>query len=190
MKTDVITVDNKGDSLQLALNRIEGLANSVTKSDKNGHYLRLMAEELFGIVSANAGDFTAKFWAENQNRDFRIVLEADAKELPDEAKKDLLSISSTGENSEDSGIMDKIGSLFCFFAKGGNAANVKTFDCGYSETSGDISWSLKDYKSTIKNKNLDASLEELSKSVIANIVDDIKVGVKDKKVKIEIFKTF
>ena len=96
----------------------------------------------------------------------------------------------TGENSEDSGIMDKIGSLFCFFAKGGNAANVKTFGCGYNESSGDISWSLKDYKSTIKNKNLDASLEELSKSVIANIVDDIKVGVKDKKVKIEIFKTF
>ena len=79
MKTDVITLDNKGDYLQVALDRIEGLAKAAPLSGKDSLYLRLMAEELFGIVRADAGDFTAKFWAENNDNDFRVVLEADAK---------------------------------------------------------------------------------------------------------------
>ena len=190
MKTDVITLDNKGDYLQVALDRIEGLAKAAPLSGKDSLYLRLMAEELFGIVSADAGDFTAKFWAENNDNDYRVVLEADAKELSDSAKKDLISISSSGENTDNFGIMDKVGSLFSFFAKGGASNASAAFGYGYNESADDISWSLKDYRTTVKDKNLDAPLEELSKSVIANVVDDIVVGVKDKKVKIELFKTF
>ena len=190
MKTDVITLDNKGDYLQVALDRIEGLAKAAPLSGKDSLYLRLMAEELFGIVSADAGDFTAKFWAENNDNDYRVVLEADAKELSDSAKKDLISISSSGENTDNFGIMDKVGSLFSFFAKGGSSNASAAFGYGYNESADDISWSLKDYRTTVKDKNLDAPLEELSKSVIANVVDDIVVGVKDKKVKIELFKTF
>lgn len=193
MKTDTISTYSKGDFLQISLDRIEGLANTQNLSQKDALYLRLLAEELFEIVKGSTGDFSAKFWAENVGNDYVIVLEADAVDLTEDAKKELISISSTGENSNVFGVMDRIRSLFGILAVGVDSSTlpgVTSFGYGYNNTGEDLSWSLKKYKKAVTENNLDPAIEEISKSVVANVADDIVVGVKDKKVKIEIYKSF
>lgn len=193
MKTDTISTYSKGDFLQISLDRIEGLANTQNLSQKDALYLRLLGEELFEIVKGSTGDFSAKFWAENVGNDYVIVLEADAVDLSEDAKKELISISSSGENSNVFGVMDRIRSLFGVLAVGVDSSampGVTSFGYGYNNTGEDLSWSLKKYKKAVTEHNLDPAIEEISKSVVANVADDIVVGVKDKKVKIEIYKSF
>ncbi len=193
MKTDTITISSKGDSLQVALDRIEGLANTQKLSQKDSLYLRLLGEELFEIVKGASEDFTAKFWAENVDNEYVIVMEADAIDLTEEAKQNLISISSTGENTNVFGVMDRIRSLFGVLAAGIDTSSlpgVTSFGYGYNKADDDLTWSLKKYRKAITENNLDPAIEEISKSVVANVADDIVVGVKDKKVKIEIYKTF
>ena len=63
MRTDITTIDSNGNGVQLALNRIEGLADVGMLARKDRLHLRLLAEETFSMVTAIVGEFSAKFWA-------------------------------------------------------------------------------------------------------------------------------
>ena len=192
MKTEVVMINGKGDYLPQALDRIEGLANVATLSTKQSLYLRLLAEELFTLVRGITGDFDASFWAENDGNEFKVALLADVVEVSEEQKNELISLASNGKNSAHQGVMSKVGTIFEFLLKGFECYNLnsKVSSLQYAELGAskeDNKWSLAAYKANVTE---DEALEELEKSIVANIADDIVVSVVDKKVKIEIFKKF
>ena len=78
MRTDITTIDSNGNGVQLALNRTEGLADVHMLTKKDRLHLRLLAEETFSMVTAIVGDFSAKYWAEGEEGEYRIILQADA----------------------------------------------------------------------------------------------------------------
>ena len=98
MRTDITTIDSNGNGVQLALNRIEGLADVGMLVKKDRLHLRLLAEETFSMVTAIVGEFSAKFWAESGEDEYRIILQADA-DITEQEEAQLLSVSSSGENS-------------------------------------------------------------------------------------------
>ncbi len=53
-------------------------------------------------------------------------------------------------------------------------------------------WSLMEYRDLVKQKKeaYEAEWDELEKSIIANLADDVRVGIRDRKVNMEIFKKF
>ncbi len=200
MITDVVLVDSSGDSLQTALDRIEGLAISQNIGIKNKLYLRLIAEELFGLVRGLAGSFSGKFYAEGEDNDYRVVLEANAVYLNDIDKEKLIQISTTGINEDNIGIMSKIRYIFGIYLGGDDStiAGFENYSLGLQEQEEkQRAWSLKKYKETVAhnkeaaaNKDWDNVWDELERSVIANVADDIVVGIKNNTVKVEVYKTF
>ena len=107
MRTDITTIDSNGNGVQLALNRIEGLADVGMLARKDRLHLRLLAEETFSMVTAIIGEFSAKFWAESGEDEYRIILQADA-DITEQEEAQLLSVSSSGENTAGKGIMARI----------------------------------------------------------------------------------
>ena len=51
-------------------------------------------------------------------------------------------------------------------------------------------WSLDEYRNTVKKEEKTAEWDELEKSVIASVADDVIVGVKGKNANIVIVKKF
>ena len=209
MRTDITTIDSNGNGVQLALNRTEGLADVHMLTKKDRLHLRLLAEETFSMVTAIVGDFAAKYWAEGEEGEYRIILQADA-DITEEEEKQLLSISSSGENTAGKGIMAKIWELYSAALKKNRKAAVMEAARGmtYSEAEllygklgtirfdgedgEEYAWSLKQYKSNVaklmkENDSVKGEWDELEKSIGANIASDVQVGVTEDHVKMVIY---
>lgn len=209
MRTDITTIDSNGNGVQLALNRTEGLADVHMLTKKDRLHLRLLAEETFSMVTAIVGDFSAKYWAEGEEGEYRIILQADA-DITEEEEKQLLSISSSGENTAGKGIMAKIWELYSAALKKNRKAAVMEAARGmtYSEAEllygklgtirfdgedgEEYAWSLKQYKSNVEklmkeDNSVKGEWDELEKSIVANIASDVQVGVTEDYVKMVIY---
>ena len=167
MRTDITTIDSNGNGVQLALNRIEGLADVGMLARKDRLHLRLLAEETFSMVTAIIGEFSAKFWAESGEDEYRIILQGDA-DITEEEEAQLLSVSSSGENTASKGIMARIWKHYKAALKENRKAAVMEAARGmtYSEAEllygklgtirfdgedgEEYAWSLKQYKSNVQ----------------------------------------
>ena len=209
MRTDITTIDSNGNGVQLALNRIEGLADVGMLARKDRLHLRLLAEETFSMVTAIVGEFSAKFWAESGEDEYRIILQADA-DITEQEEAQLLSVSSSGENTADKGIMARIWKHYKAALKENRKAAVMEAARGmtYSEAEllygklgtirfdgedgEEYAWSLKQYKSNVQKllKEDDSAKgwwHELEQSIVANIASDVRVGVTEDHVKMVIY---
>ena len=176
MRTDIITLGPKGANVQIALSHIEGLGRIQGLSHKDALHLRLLTEEVLSIVSIAVTDFTAKLWAESEGKIFKIVLEANVDTSVDATGK-LLSLSSTGKNEANQGLGQKIASIFRIGVGG--------------KTEDDYSWSLNSYKKEIqKHPDPSVKIENMEKSIIANLASDVRVSIKNGKALMIVEKKF
>ena len=191
MKTDVITVTNAYDQIEKALILTEKTAIYKELSHKDTLTLRLLTEEMMSMVRSITGDIEGKFWIEDENKNFQLVLEVES-DLSFDQRKQLVSASSSGKNEATKGFMGKIRAFF-------------ESDEGYPfyiepvwETPGgldtELTWSLALYREQIresmKNKGdgAEEAWDELEKSVVSKLADDVKVSIRNSTVKLMIFK--
>ena len=162
-----------------ALNRVEGLANVNQLSERDSLRLRLLAEETFGLVRGMTGDFQAVFWAEDENGMFTLDLEA---EVNKDKADDLKSMATVPEVFKEKGVMGKIRGIFR------NAMVSGKLAAAAKGTKGD-SWSLKSYMADTKEEegNQEA-YDELEKSVVAKLADDVTVSVNEGRVRMVVYK--
>ncbi|MBQ8967440.1 hypothetical protein [Ruminococcus sp.] len=208
MKTDVITITSdlagKEDAMQAAerfceYNGIEG---------RGAKHIRLLTEETVSMVHGIMDNFRGELWLESDRIDkgtmCRICLSA-MKSADGLQEEKLLSVATSGKNENAKGIMGKIRELFRMSIQH-NADGVYTFtdpaaDSWYymgvhgSEMASGAAigaglWSLMAYRSNLSESVSKASEEwdELEKSIIANIADDVKVWLKSDSTQIIIEK--
>ena len=111
--TEKIKLTNTGEGMNEALTMTEKAASLFNLDDKNRLRARLLAEELLSMTRSIAGEFSADYWIdlEEGTRNFIIHLEAKTQ-LDYSKRKELLSVSTTGQNTANPGIMDKIRGIF------------------------------------------------------------------------------
>ena len=200
MKTKEIIVTNEGKGMEEALAGTEQLGIEKGLSSKEKLHLRLLAEELFGMIRSITSAMEAKYYIEYENKSFRIYLETEVEELTREMRKELLSVSSSGANAAAKGFMGKLKDMVSASllpsedATGMVTANMMNMGCstGY-HAEGAFEWTMAQYIETIKSEQGDEAAEawdELEKSIIANIADNISIFINKLNVKIEISKTF
>ncbi len=211
MQTDKIRVTSDGVGTEAALNETVKFAEYVGLDEKESMKLRLLAEETMGLVTAITNKFDADFWIERvDEKDCKIHLLAYTRMTLDK-KDELIEVSSSKSNSAYSGFMGKIrelieNSVYSFEEMGELQAqygysplmygsmgmmDVDTF----SATSGISAWSMEQYRQNIEDarESDDAAQEawdELEKSIVANVADDVKVYIKGDTVEMVIEKKF
>ena len=215
MQTEKIEIDNSGQGISRALEEAERFAASLELDKKGCFHLRLLAEEALGMLQAVAGEFNASFWLEWRDSIFRwlnggtCALHIDARANVNYlGRKEFLSLSTKGQNSASRGIMEKIRELveaglygmeesLRFQTEYGagilDYGTLGMVNEGMSQVL--YSWSMQKYKEGVAgtktgDKAAAEAWDELEKSVIANIADEVRVGVRKGSVELVIVKDF
>ena len=204
-KTQIMRVDSHEGGMLEALAMTEQLGTDVGLEKKQRLHLRLLAEELFGMLRSIAGDVKADYWLEHEGKRFEMHMQSEMK-LTEEMRGQLISASSSGENAAARGLMGKIrvmiAEVLCKDVEG--PALLSGFSLGMmgmasptaqSAAAGTYHWSMEQYMDEVKKRKdeSDAASEawdELEKSIVANIADDVGVWIVGSEVEITVSKAF
>lgn len=202
MKTDVIHVSSSGKGMNEALAQAEAAANYKSLSKKDAIRMRLLAEELLGMFRSIVGETEADFWVEDENKSFELHLISDTQMTTDKRKK-LISVSTKGENAAAKGVMGKLRDLFAkamepddddspsYFMGGWMAPSLGSSSMPVMGEVGAELWSLNQYKLSLKNKQENKEeWDELEKSIVASIADEVKIYIRGENTEMVIFKKF
>lgn len=205
MKTSKIKVNSRGYGMEYALDEVEDFSRLMGFDERSARRARLLAEETMSMVRAIVDEFSASFWMESTpDCNCELHLQAEAP-MDYDKKQELISASTKQRNEASVGIMGKIkdfieDSLY-------NMQDGASVAIGESQAMGmagmvmnDIhmwSWSLEQYRQDVQEQKekgddeaIDDLLDELEKSIVANIADDVKVSVKGNSIEMVIRKNF
>ena len=198
MKSNVCKIENGTKDLEAILRESEKVAVYNELSHKQALQLRLICEEIDGMLPAIIDDFNGDLWIEFENGVCRVNVSVKFGEFTAGKKKDLIAVAKNKKNAAAVGITGKIRSAVeSFFldeepiqayTASSSAFHLAT---GYSEGI-DYSylWSLEQYRSSVNPEKQKDDWDELEKSVIASVADDVIVGVKGKQAEITVIKKF
>jgi len=198
MKTNTIKVNNKGEGTQNVINEVSKYCKYMEFDKKLSLHLQLLGEETISLINSIAGEFEGKFWIEDDGKIAKLHLEA--KVITDLEQRDqLLSVSKSGENIFSKGILGKIRDMvdICMVNDSypSNMYNMMSYGLGssYSNMTSDMImtdmiWSLKVYSENVEMQEVKEEWDELEKSILANLADDVKIGVRSNKVVLDIEK--
>ena len=215
MQLEKIEIGRDGQGIDQALAQSERFAATLGLNRKGQFHLRLLAEETLGLARAIVGNFRAAFWLEWRESLFRwfnsgtcvLHLEATA-DLDYARRQELLSVSTDGRNIAPRGIMEKIRelveaglygmeeSLKFQTEYGAGILDYGTLGMvGGEMTQAVYAWSMRKYKDSVAEAKSSGSAaaeawDELEKSIIANIADEVQVGVRRDGAELVVVKDF
>ncbi len=191
MKSDVITISSKGAHMEEALAQAEKTAAYKGLDRKQTLHLRLLTEEMMGMMRSIAGDVSGTFWIEDEDQVYELHLKVTTS-MNIEKREKLLSASTSGRNEAEKGIMGKIRSWFepaddlpLFFTTmaAEDPAGIRTF-----------TWTLYTYREQLEQYRqenqygAEEAWDELEKSVVSHVADDVKVSIRGCDVEMVIVK--
>ena len=201
MKSNVIAVSGEGLGVVDALALTEKIGREQGLDHKSLLHLRLLGEELFGMLRGIAGDVRANYWLVYEGRDFELHMKSDVS-MTDEMKKQFLAASSGGKNEAAKGFMGKLRVMIAAaLVSAGEAMpyammnSASAYSMGL--TGGEIAsvWSLSQYAGAVRRGEQEKpevreAWDELEKSIVANIANDVKVKILGSTVEITVVKSF
>ena len=190
MKTKEIVVSNTGAGMSAALEQADRTAAELGLSRRDAVRMRLLVEEMMSMVRAIVGNPEGKFWIEADDKAYRLRLRTTTL-LDAGQRAQLIGASSSGKNQAHRGIMGKLRAFF----EPMPIEETPAYLADAIVTGGaddDISWSLNGYRESLK-KNQDEGgareeWDELEKSVVTHIADDIQVSIRGYDVELVILK--
>ena len=172
MRSDIISIDNQGNGLEAALSQTEAVAKFRGLDDKQALQLRILTEELMGMVRGITGEMTGTFWIDSEDRAF--TLHVSTKTRMDAFKRyNFISASTENRNEAAKGF---VGFLRDKFEKAMlSEDNNVCFDysgADRGEASGDEEW------------------DRYERSILRKLADKIVIGVRGNNVEMDVLKQF
>jgi hypothetical protein len=198
MKSNVCKIEKGTRDLDAILSESERVAEYNGFSHKQALQLRLLCEEIDGMLPNIIDDFEGNLWIEFEDGVCKINVSIQIPEFNARKKEELINIAKDKKNAAAVGIVGKIrDAIENFFLDEENAeawvssSSMFGFSNGYCEgIDYAYFWRLEDYRNNVKKEETSNAWDELEKSVIASVADDVIVGVKGKQASIVVVKKF
>ncbi len=197
MKTDVINVSSRGNRMETALQQADFVAEYKGLSRKNALHLRLLTEEMMGIIRSITGETEGEFWIEDNDDVFQLHLRVNTT-MDSEKRERLLSTSTSGKNESARGFMGRLRNFFDVEADADVAASAgPLFSAVYSVSSTgsalDYEWSLLRYQEQLNSRRENDPIareawDELEKSVVAHAADEVRIAIRGQTVEMVLTK--
>lgn len=203
MKTDVITIYGSGEGIEKALRETEKAAVYCGLDTKQSLRLRLLAEEMTGMLRTIVGEEKYLYWIEGTDKAFTLHLRADVimdRLLYDE----LIKTATSGKNDAAKGFMGRVRDIWLRFCEPGAAIpsgeygftylDACGYDPGFVYPADAIChcWSLNAYREQVEahRDEKPEQWDELERSITANLADEVKVFIRGNSVELEVDKNF
>lgn len=197
MRSNIFKIQKGAKYLPAILKESEKVAVYNELNHKQTMHLRLLCEDLDGMLPEIISEYTGKFWISFEKGLCKINVSIDVDDFNLKNKDQLLSVAKNKKNAAAVGVVNKIRSALEGLFLGADASDMYGVPMnGYGTEAVPVQyvdgsaysqlWSLNNYKDAAEKKEWD----ELEKSVIASIADDIIVGIKGKHADIIIVKKF
>lgn len=185
-------LDGTAWSMTRALNETEHFAETAGVSWNDMLCLRLLAEELLGTVYGVLEVQEGSFWIEQTGGRFELHVSALPVSVGKEAKKRLISVSTSGENALYRGMTGKIRMVLDWLSVDTADAPLvpSGIDVGFMQDSSAAMWSLEQYRAEVEREQRAQDWDELERSVLSRLADDIRVGVGKEEIFLTVYKTF
>lgn len=191
MKSNIVKINRDNNNLSKILCETQKTAVYAKLNSKQTLRATLIAEELIGMLKELSNNFEGDFWVEEDMLSFKFVTQICLNENMDKrTKQKFINISSDNKNASAKGIMGKIRDVVENMLYPDNAVYSSSFIAYQLETAVllDDTWTLNRYKDSQREN--EEPWDELEKSIIANLADDVIVSIKGTKVEIAIMKKF
>ncbi len=196
MKSDIIHVSSKGEGAEDALNQADATAAFKGLNKKQSMHIRLLTEEMMSLVQALTGEKEADFWIETKKDEFMLHLKT-ITIMNTEKRSQLLATSTSGKNSSAKGVLGKLRDLLERSLEPANDTIVNYYPAGWTYSAMDPTtmiattpnvWSFNQYKESIKET--EEEWDELEKSIVAKIADEVTISIDGDVVEMTVFKKF
>ena len=204
MKTDVIVIRPQGEGMEEALLQTEKAAVYQGLTPKESLRLRLLAEEMMGMLRTIVGEGRSSYWVEAEGKSFSLHLAAGVRMNAD-MREELLKTSTSGKNAAVKGFMSHVRDIFTQLSEpdgddmtpadyGFSYMDVSSFDASMGVTTHGMlyGWSMTKYRSGVEEHRAEEpeKWDELEKSITARLADEIKIFIRGKVVEMVIEKAF
>jgi hypothetical protein len=198
MKSNVCKIEKGTRDLDAILRESERVAEYNGLTHKQTLQLRLLCEEIDGMLPKIIDDFDGELWIDYESGVCKVNVSIRIPEFNTEKKEELIGIAKNKKNAAVVGIVGKIRDAIenmILDEDRMQALALSTHSMGagtgYSEgVDYAYLWKLEEYRNSVKKEEQAEAWDELEKSVIASVADDVIVGVKGKNAEIVIIKKF
>ena len=188
MKSNICKIESEGRSLESILKESDKVAVYNELDHKQALHLRLLCEEIGGMLPNIISDYSGDFWIEFEDGLCKLNISIALNDLSSAEKNNSAAVGISGK------IRSSIESLFV--TESNPQKHVMPY--GMFNITGDsinaldytYFWSLNQYRNTVDKEEQAEAWDELEKSVIASVADDIIVGIKGKQADIVVTKKF
>ena len=192
-KTQEIHLLSSGEDMDAVLNEAVEFSKNMNLSEKEALRIRLLTEETLGMIRTLTGGIELAICFIGNENECIIRVETDTM-IDALEKQEILAVSSTGKNVLVKGIMGKIrdvfetvflmpmGADFSMYAAPSMMIGMPT-DVYSGQLMDTVYWTLNSYKKNVRDgkewPQQEEYWDELEKSIVSNIADDVQVGVKN-----------
>ena len=186
MKTDVISISGQKKMMEAASGQADKVAAYKGLPEKEAMHFRLLTEEMMGLMQSVTGASEGQFWIEDENGEYQLHLQVRTF-LSMEKKEQLLSVSASGKNESAKGLMGRLREFFDLGADGDAGTSSPFLPDMYEHTSSpmlDWEWSMRSYETALSARvakdepGAQEAWDELEKSVVKKVADDVKVYIR------------
>ena len=196
MRSNICKIEKGVKDLGAILKESEKVAAYNGLDHKQTLQLRLLCEDIDGMLPKIIDDFDGDFWIDFEDGVCKVNVSIRFAQFTSSKKKELLSLSKNKKNAAVKGIVAKISAAIEeFFLDEDNISAMGMVSQYDNMTMGNCleysyCWTLDQYKSSVRKAEKAEAWDELEKSVIATIADDIIIGVRGLQADITIVKKF
>ncbi len=198
MRSNICKIEKGTKDLAAILKESERVAEYNGFTHKQTLQLRLLCEEIDGMLPNIIDDFDGEMWIDFDDGVCKITVSIRIPEFNIDKKEELIGIAKNKKNAAAVGIVGKIRNAIENFFLDEETMKSMALSAGDAEFSNGYYegvdyaylWRLEEYRSTVKKETQTDAWDELEKSVIASASDDVIVGVKGKCAEIVIIKKF
>lgn len=203
MKTESINISSTGTGKEKALEITEKTGAYIGLDHNNLLRLRLLSEELMGLMNSFTKELVGAFWLEAEDKTIEVHLKTEIP-MDLQTRKDILSVATSGKNSAAKSFMGKIREMIEIAilpddpetkAMTEQAMGLMYSGCQMGTHASNYSWAMSTYVASIESQSQTKAeakdeLADLERSIVANLADDITVHIVGSEVEITIYKTF
>ncbi|MBR4319422.1 MAG: hypothetical protein IKP69_05160 [Oscillospiraceae bacterium] len=194
MKTDIISICSDKKGRTEALEQAERFAEYHGLTDKKALHIRLLTEEAISMIHEIVSEFQCDFWLESEQSVngllCKICISADV-DVNEWQENELLKVATSGKNEDAKGILGKLRQFLRWSLQQSDEETASQSDVWY--TMGSVNhekyWSLQQYRQNLMKKD-SAKWDELEKSIIIRLADEVKIGIRTGKAEMIIEKKF